>query len=365
MTEAIAFRGLGKRFPGNAAATLHELSLEIAAGSFFTLFGPSGCGKSTLLRCLAGLETPDSGEIAIGGTVVFSSCAGIYVPPNRRRIGMVFQSYAIWPHMTVLENVTFPLEARGLANPRARAHAALTTVGLAALAERYASKLSGGQQQRVALARAIVADPAVLLLDEPLSNLDAALRDEMRAELQALQKRLGITTVYVTHDQTEALSMSDRIAVMRDGRFVEIGSPRDLYDAPRSAFAARLIGGANIMEGTASPAADGLTQVITPFGSLLSTDRATGPVQVFVRPERIVPEGVGHGIGSAANIIACRVCERRFAGESTELDLAAANGGVDQLLRCRIPTAQAMAVADEFRVAIKPADVRIFPAEDA
>ena len=358
----IRIRGLHKKFPGNAAAALHDLSFDIAAGSFFTLFGPSGCGKSTLLRCLAGLETPDAGEIEIGGAVVFSARTGTFVPPNRRRIGMVFQSYAIWPHMTVLENVAFPLEVQGKPDPNGHARAALDSVGLGALAGRYASKLSGGQQQRVALARAIVADPAVLLLDEPLSNLDAALRDQMRAELQALHRRLGITAVYVTHDQTEALSMSDRIAVMREGRFVETGAPEELFAQPKSAFTAGLIGGANVIAGTAASVPGGLTRMDTPFGLLLSTMAASGPVQVFVRPERIVLHETATG---ATNAIRCRVRERRFAGENTELDLAAADAPDSHALRCRMATANAPAVGAEVWAAIDPADLRIFPAADA
>ena len=347
----IALRGVRKQFPGTSAAALQDISLDIASGAFFTLFGPSGCGKSTLLRCLAGLETPDAGEISIGGAVVFSSRGGRFVPPNRRRIGMVFQSYAIWPHMTVLQNVAFPLEVQRQPDVRARARAALETVGLGSLEKRYASMLSGGQQQRVALARAIVADPAVLLLDEPLSNLDAALRDQMRAELQSLQKRIGLTAVYVTHDQTEALSMSDRIAVMSEGRIVEAGSPDELYYRPRAAFTARLIGGANVLQGTASQES-GETWVDTPIGRLRSAEQAVGPVEVFIRPDKVQPHS---GVGG--NVLDFRVRERRFAGETTELDLVRADE--KYVLRCRVPTAAAR--SGEFRVRIDPADVRIFP----
>jgi iron(III) transport system ATP-binding protein len=349
----ISVRGLYKKFPGTPAPALTMSRSRSRRDPFFTLFGPSGCGKSTLLRCVAGLETPDAGEIEIGGTLVFSSLTATSVPPNKRRIGMVFQSYAIWPHMTVLENVAFPLEARKEPNVRERACAALETVGLAALEKRYASMLSGGQQQRVALARAIVAGPAVLLLDEPLSNLDAGLRDQMRGELQSLQKRIGLTTIYVTHDQTEALSMSDRIAVMSDGRFVEIGSPDELYYRPRAAFTARLIGGANVLEGTASDGNAGLTIVETRLGRLLSVDKAAGPVQVFVRPDKISPAS-----GPGVNVLDCRVRERRFAGEITELDLV--HGDDAQVLRCRVPTTLAVAVGHSFRVHIDPSDVRTF-----
>jgi ABC-type Fe3+/spermidine/putrescine transport system ATPase subunit len=213
--------------------------------------------------------------------------------------------------------------------------------------------LSGGQQQRVALARAIVSDPAVLLLDEPLSNLDTALRDQMRAELQALQRRTGLTTVYVTHDQTEALSMSDRIAVMSEGRFVEIGSPDELYYHPRAAFTARLIGGANVVKGTARAGQNGTTLVDTELGVLVSTDTATGPVEVFVRPDKIVPAVEGD-----VNALDCDVRERRFAGETTELDLV--HHGRSLVLRSRMPTSHAKRVGATMRVKIDPTDVRMF-----
>ncbi len=348
----ISLRGLKKHFPGAATPALDDVSLDIETGSFFTLFGPSGCGKSTLLRCVAGLETPDAGEIDIGDQRVFDAQGGRFVPPNKRRIGMVFQSYAIWPHMTVLQNVAFPLEVRQQPDVRERARAALETVGLSALEARYASMLSGGQQQRVALARAIVADPAVLLLDEPLSNLDAALRDQMRAELQSLQKRIGLTTVYVTHDQTEALSMSDRIAVMSEGRFVEQGSPADLFYRPRAAFTARLIGGANVLNGTATSDAAGSTSVETWLGHLATSDHAAGPVEVFVRPDKISPV-----IDGSVNVFELRVRERRFAGEMTELDLVHDSSKV---LRCRLPTSSAPANGQRMRFQINPSDVRTF-----
>ena len=355
----IRIRNLSKRYAGNANATLHDLSLDIAAGSFFTLFGPSGCGKSTLLRCLAGLETPDKGEIHIGDKVVFSSITNTVVPPNQRQLGMVFQSYAIWPHMTVIENVVFPLKVQRKPNPVVRAQEALKLVELDHLADRYASNLSGGQQQRVALARAIVADPAVLLLDEPLSNLDAALRSQMRAELGSLQKRLGVTAIYVTHDHTEALSMSDQIAVMQEGRFVEVGSPHDLYYTPKSAFAAKLIGGANIIEGDAKSIDGNLTIVSTLFGSLLSTDGGVGPVQIFVRPERIGLIAANAPVLQGPNVIRCRVRERRFEGDNTEFDLV--TDTASGILRCRASTSETIGPGDEVSAIIDPSDIRIFP----
>ena len=227
------------------------VSFTVPAGKLFTLLGPSGCGKTTTLRCIAGLETPSSGEIAIGKSLVFDAKRGMSVPPNKRRIGMVFQSYAIWPHMTVFQNVYYPLKSKGFTRSQAkdRARSALESVGLIELEDRPAPRLSGGQQQRVALARALAGDPEVLLLDEPLSNLDAKLREEMRSGIRSLQKRIQITSLYVTHDQIEALTISDQIAVMHAGKIVEIGSPQDIYLHPKTRFAANFIGLTNIIPG--------------------------------------------------------------------------------------------------------------------
>jgi len=214
------------------AGGVRDVAFDLPTGTFFTLLGPSGCGKTTALRCLAGLEEPDAGRIDIEGEPVFDAGRGLNVPPERRDIGMVFQSYAIWPHMTVFENVALPLKARG--TPRAdiaqRVSQTLETVGLAAMAQRSATKLSGGQQQRVALARCLASHPKLILLDEPLSNLDAKLRIEMRAEIKDLQRKLDATMLFVTHDQEEALSLADEVFLFDRGRVVQSGSPRDLYE---------------------------------------------------------------------------------------------------------------------------------------
>ena len=238
------------------------VSFEVHPGEQLTLLGPSGCGKTTTLRAIAGLEQPSSGEIRIGGTPVYSSARRVNVPAEKRGLSMVFQSYAIWPHMSVFENVAYGLRVRGeskaeIADKVARA---LDMVQMRAFAQRGASQLSGGQQQRVALARAFVFQPAVLLFDEPLSNLDAKLRADMRIELRELQHRLGITSVYVTHDLEEALAMSDRIVVMRDGLIAQIGSPAEIYNRPRNAFVADFVGSANLISGKhrADLDADGL-----------------------------------------------------------------------------------------------------------
>jgi iron(III) transport system ATP-binding protein len=234
-----------------AEAAVRDVSLSVTPGEFVTLLGPSGCGKTTTLRCIAGLERPDGGEISIGGEIVASAEAGIFLNPENRNIGMVFQSYAVWPHMTVFDNVAYGLRVRRapVSVVKQRTTRALELVGLGHLAERYATKLSGGQRQRVALARAIVYEPRVVLFDEPLSNLDAKLREQMRVELVRLQHDVGITSIYVTHDQAEALVMSDRVVVMDKGEIQQIGDPRTIYDRPANTFVANFIGVANLMEG--------------------------------------------------------------------------------------------------------------------
>ena len=229
---------------------VRDVSFTVEDGEFVSLLGPSGCGKTTTLRCIAGLEGSSAGTIRIGDEVVAAD--GQDVPPEKRGINMVFQSYAVWPHMTVFENVAYGLRTRRepAASVESKVREALELVGLEGYAARYGTELSGGQQQRVALARAIVTSPRLLLFDEPLSNLDAGLRDRMRFELVELQRRLGQTSLYVTHDQSEAMLMSDRIILMKDGEMIQSGSPRDLYDRPATRFAAEFIGNANILEGT-------------------------------------------------------------------------------------------------------------------
>jgi iron(III) transport system ATP-binding protein len=240
---------LEKHFGSELA--VNDVSLSVRQGEFVTLLGPSGCGKTTTLRCVAGLERPDGGEIRIGGDTVAAPSRGIYLAPEERNIGMVFQSYAVWPHMTVFDNVAYGLRVRRASDAviKERTMLALELVGLAPLADRYATKLSGGQRQRVALARAIVYEPRVVLFDEPLSNLDAKLREQMRVELVRLQHEVGITSIYVTHDQTEALVMSDRVVVMNNGAIQQIGDPQSIYARPANAFVANFIGVANLMQG--------------------------------------------------------------------------------------------------------------------
>jgi iron(III) transport system ATP-binding protein len=239
---------------GQVVNAVQDVAFDVPDGALFTLLGPSGCGKTTTLRSIAGLERPRSGSIEIAGRAVFDSQQRIFVAPNRRNFGMVFQSYAIWPHMNVFKNVAFPLEVRRPRPARKeieqKVMRVLAAVQLDELAGRDATKLSGGQQQRLALARALVMEPELLLLDEPLSNLDAKLRQAMRFELKRMQRELGLTTIYVTHDQSEALALSHEIAVMKDGRVVQIGSPRDIYERPRNQFVADFVGNTNFIHGT-------------------------------------------------------------------------------------------------------------------
>ena len=290
------------------------VSLEVPQGAFYTLLGPSGCGKTTILRCVAGLEHPDSGEIVIGGEPVYSSERGIWVPPHNRNIGMVFQSYAIWPHMTVFENVAFPLRHKkpkpSRAEIRDRVGRALALVHLAGLEDRPAPFLSGGQQQRLALARALVSEPRVLLLDEPLSNLDAKLREEMRFEIRQVVERLGVTTLFVTHEQIEALTMSDVMAVMNDGRIIQEGAPAEIYSKPTGAFVAAFIGRSNFLKGQVRGGNGGeLVTVDTPIGAIrcrLEGGGAAGDtVTVAIRPENValIADGTGTGGNEFAGTI--------------------------------------------------------------
>lgn len=246
-------RNLRKRFAlssGSFFSALDDVSLSIPRGTFFTLLGPSGCGKTTTLRSIAGLEQPDAGSIDINGRAVFDSGRNITIPAARREIGMVFQSYAIWPHMDVFENVVFPLRVgkrMSESEIRSKVRRTLASVQMEEFEQRPATRLSGGQQQRIAMARALVREPELLLLDEPLSNLDAMLRETMRLELRSIQREFGITTVYVTHDQVEALAVSDVVAVMRNGKVVQQGDVRSIYNSPQSLFVAEFIGSTNLL----------------------------------------------------------------------------------------------------------------------
>ncbi len=273
---AVEIQGLTKSYGDNQV--LSDLNIEVGDGEFLTLLGPSGCGKTTTLRCVAGLERADGGEIRIGGTVVASGAGRVFVPPNKRDIGMVFQSYALWPHMTVAGNIAYPLRMRrkGGGDVRRQVAQILETVGMAAFAQRHVTDLSGGQQQRVALARAMVAKPGLLLFDEPLSNLDAKLRRDMRREIRAAHDASGGASVYVTHDQEEAITLSDRVVVLRGGVVQQVGTPRDIYEHPVNTFVADFVGYDNILAGTvAGTSARGCTVTLTEAGDAALSWRPT------------------------------------------------------------------------------------------
>jgi len=289
----IEIHGLSKIFPGREGHVIavKHIALDVKEGEFCVLLGPSGCGKTTTLRCIAGLERPDSGLIRIGNGVVANPEAGIFVPPEKRDISMVFQSYAIWPHMTVYDNVAFPLSwGKKKVNKREvekRVDDALSLVRLEALKSRPSTDLSGGQQQRVALARALALEAKVILMDEPLSNLDARLRDEMRIELKRLTGQLGVTTLYVTHDQIEALSLADKVCVMRDGSILQTGKPEEIYKQPADQFVSEFLGQMNFISGTvAGPdcvdSKIGKLAVIMPRGFTIQDEVTLG-----IRPESV------------------------------------------------------------------------------
>jgi len=329
-----------KKFSGEGQdlAAVNGISFAVPKGQLFTLLGPSGCGKSTTLRCIAGLERPEGGCISINGQIQVNSAEKIFVPPHKRGIGMVFQSYAIWPHMTVYENVAYALQVKRVPRDqvRERVMEALDLVGLGGLEDRPAPKLSGGQQQRVALARAIVGRPNLLLFDEPLSNLDAKLRERMRHEIRELQQRLEITTVYVTHDQTEALAISDTIAVMEGGRILSMGSPREIYAEPGNRFVADFVGLTNILRGQAASNSlpDGTGRVDVSFGKVrcrfLGEIRVGDEVDVLIRPENISvylsPPDVVENVWQAA------VDQVTFLGECQDCNVKVQ----DQSLRIRV-----------------------------
>ena len=323
----VTISALHKEFAGNVV--LSDINISIKDGEFFTLLGPSGCGKSTTLSCLAGLEKPTAGHIAIGDTVFFDDSTRTYVPPEARNLGMVFQSYALWPHMTLEQNLAMPLNIRKVskAEQKTLIADALDKVGMSHLAKRYPHQLSGGQQQRVALARALVYSPRVLLLDEPLSNLDAKLREQARVWLKRLQTELGITTIYVTHDQEEALAMSDRIAVMSAGNVLQVGTPEEIYERPATAEVAAFIGRSNFIDGTVTAVqGQAVTVTVNDADTVLDLvhDGAVAvgdAVTIAFRPERATIVGPDSALPDASVILPGTVLTTSYVGSRVEYSI--------------------------------------------
>lgn len=336
---------------------LDHVTIDVAAGEFLALLGPSGSGKTTLLMTMAGFEMPDSGRVLVDGRDVTN------VPPNRRNLGMVFQRYALFPHMTLRDNVGFPLRMRGVAKDErdARADRVLATVGLEGYGSRLPSQLSGGQQQRVALARAIVYEPPVLLMDEPLSALDKNLRERMRLEIKHLQKSLGITVVFVTHDQEEALVMADRIAVLDHGKLIQEGQPRELYHRPNNPFVAGFLGETNFIAGTVTDRHADRTVIRLPTGGIVAGEAnsdTSGEVTLSIRPEAIDIASVRPG----AEALEGRLSEIIFAGSSTILLV---DVGLPELINVRKPSSFGMGdLRDGAQVWLqwRPQDARAFAA---
>ncbi len=359
---SITIRGLSKSYSGaGGPAAISDLTLDIADGQFVTLLGPSGCGKTTTLRLIAGFIAPEAGTIHADDRLV--SSPERVVPPEERGMGMVFQSYAVWPHKTVYENVVFGLKLRKVRpqEARRRVESALSLVNLTGLENRLPSELSGGQQQRVALARSLVVEPSILLLDEPLSNLDAKLRERMRVELKELQRRTGITFVYVTHDQAEALALSDKIAVIHGGRLQQLGTPREVYNRPASRVVADFMGLVNLLPATVI-AADGhrASVRIGPGWTIeLDTDAAAAPgqaVEIAVRPEniRLRPLARAEGPHQPA-----RIAEATFLGNIVDYQIALDGNTV---LRVQAHPLEELAVGDAVAVHVDPGHCTLFAA---
>jgi ABC-type Fe3+/spermidine/putrescine transport system ATPase subunit len=333
------------------------ITLEIRDGEFLSLLGPSGCGKTTTLRMLAGFVDPSAGTIAVDGRMLSSPTGS--VPPEKRNMSMIFQSYAIWPNMTVAENVAFGLKIRKLpaAEIRRQVGDVLAIVQLGALAERYPAELSGGQQQRVALARAIVIKPSVLLLDEPLSNLDANLREEMRSEIRRLHEAIKVTTVYVTHDQAEAMATSDRIAVMNQGRIEQVDAPHVLYTRPRTRFVAGFIGRTNFLDGTRSGtdiAFDGFGVPAARIPDLLPNAGSTGgKIEFSIRPQSLHLVRAAAALPEGFVIVAGAVTHRSFLGE--HWDYTFAPDRAEARLKVSMPPSVVFEVGENATLAVDPA----------
>jgi iron(III) transport system ATP-binding protein len=348
-----------------AVAAVNGISFSVEPGEFISLLGPSGCGKTTTLRCIAGFEQPNNGRITLDGKVLVDPDRGVFVPPNKRHFGMVFQSYAVWPHMTVFENVAYPLRVKGRLSRndvRERVNHTLQTVGLSGFEARYPNQLSGGQQQRVALARALVMEPRALLFDEPLSNLDAKLRERMRFELIEIQSKLAIPAVYVTHDQAEAMVMSRRVIVMDRGSIAQIGSPDEIYARPRTRFVADFIGLSNFIEAEVlANAGPGAWRVRCGFGEMhcVSEEALTpgAPVLLVLRPERV---HIAMTPFAGVNAFSAELRNRYFLGPHSEYFLCPADGIV---LRAQSP-ARLGTIGSTLHFHVAPEDCRVVPRDE-
>jgi iron(III) transport system ATP-binding protein len=331
------------------------ITMDFEKGTLTTLLGPSGCGKTTTLRCIAGLERPDRGEVSIGGSTVFSQDTNL--PPEKRMVGIVFQSYAIWPHMTVFDNIAFPLKIRHASKQETdqKVKKIMDLVRLTGLGERPATQVSGGQQQRIALARALVFDPEVLLLDEPLSNLDTSLRDIVRLEVREIQRSLGITTIYVTHDQTEALSISDKVVVLQTGRVMAVGPPKEIYSRPTNDFVASFVGKSNLVRGKFERMDGPLAVVSTALGDvscgiLESSEVKQGDqVLVSIKPENVLIAADVQGAGM--NSFRGEVELTSYLGAFSEVHVSLGEKGEKQTIRA-LQNSESAEFADGQRISV-------------
>ncbi|MDB5506364.1 MAG: sfuC [Devosia sp.] len=360
-----------RREGGAAITPVNHIDLSVAANELVVLLGPSGCGKTTLLRCVAGLERPDAGEIVIDGKTVFSSKKGIYLPADQRAISMVFQSYALWPHMTVSENVAYPLNSRRAPKTEiaVRVQQVLEMVGVGGLGQQYPSRISGGQQQRVALARALVGGSSVVLFDEPLSNVDAQVRAQLRFELQAMQRRLGFSGLYVTHDQTEAMELGHRVAVLDAGVMAALGTPHDVYNNPPNDYVARFVGVANIWGGTVTSLDGSTIAAKTPFGTLLVAKRVSqladiavgDAVSIVARPENLRIDVATPG-PLPENAVAGTVEAQLFSGAHTEIIARLADGQLATVWVHDQSRLAALVVGTDVHLSAAPTQLRLVPA---